>query len=135
MWYYFGIVIALTSSAIDVFTYFIIRKIGTRVPSSLFPFVSGSTIAIVLAVYMSFFEPAIYMTPLQKEAITLAFIGTFFGWIALEMMIIGLRMSKSALASYGEQCGVTVTFTFDAVYFGREFLKTDWIAISLILSL
>lgn len=75
------------------------------------------------------------MTPMQKEAITLAFIGTFFGWVALETMIIGLRMSKSALASYGEQCGVTVTFTFDALYFGREFLKTDWIAITLILSL
>lgn len=102
MWYYLGIIIALTSSAIDVFTYFIIRKIGTRVPSSLFPFVSGSFTSIVLAFYISFFEPAIELTPLHREAITLAIIGTFFGWVALETMIIGLRMSKSALASYGE---------------------------------
>jgi hypothetical protein len=34
-------------------------------------------------------------------------------------MVIGLRISKSALASYAEAFGVIVPFTFDAIYFGR----------------
>ena len=52
--------------------------------------------------------------------------------MALEMMIVGLRMSKSALAQYGEQCGVVVTFLFDAVVFQRQWLRTDYIAVALI---
>jgi drug/metabolite transporter (DMT)-like permease len=69
------------------------------------------------------------------QALLLAFIGCVIGWLALEVMVIGLRMSKSALASYGEQVGVVVPFLFDAIALCRPFLKTDWIAVCLILTL
>ena len=50
-------------------------------------------------------------------------------------MIIGLRMSKSALASYAEQVGIVVPFTFDVFVLNREFLKTDAIGLGLIVFL
>ena len=66
--------------------------------------------------------------PFETEswrALLFAGIGSIIGWLALESMIIGLRMSKSALASYAEQIGVIVPFCFDALALGRTFLKTD----------
>jgi len=50
-------------------------------------------------------------------------------------MIIGLRISKSALASYGEMTGICVPFLFDILYFGRKFLAIDAIGLSLIVVL
>lgn len=50
-------------------------------------------------------------------------------------MALGLLMSKSALASYAEQVGVVVPFVFDALELGRPFLKTDWIAVIIIIIL
>ena len=37
-----------------------------------------------------------------RSAVLLAFMGCFFGWLALEANIFGLRISKSAIASYAE---------------------------------
>jgi hypothetical protein len=50
-------------------------------------------------------------------------------------MVIGLRISKSALASYAEQVGIVVPYTFDIFYFKRQFLLTDAIGLLLILTL
>jgi len=52
--YFFGILIALTSSALDVLTYYIIRKVGTRINASFFPFVSGFITAGAVVIYCCF---------------------------------------------------------------------------------
>ena len=71
----------------------------------------------------------------MKSAIMLAFLGCFFGWLALETNIFGLRISKSAIASYAEQIGIVVPLLFDTWVLGREVLQTDKIGLMLILSL
>ena len=48
-------------------------------------------------------------------------------------MIIGIRISKSAIASYGEMAGVTIPFMFDAFVLGRQFLTIDAIGVALII--
>ena len=70
-----------------------------------------------------------------KTALLLSLIGCCFGWIALEFMVIGLRISKSAIASYGEMAGITVPFLFDGLILGRKFLTTDGIGLALIVIL
>jgi len=70
-----------------------------------------------------------------KTAIYLSLIGCFIGWMALEFMVIGLGITKSALASYGEMAGIVVPFTFDALVLNREFLFTDFIGLALIVLL
>ena len=69
-----------------------------------------------------------------KQAIILSVCGCFFGWVALEFMIIGLRISKSAVASYGEMAGLTIPFIFDALVLGRKFLSIDAIGVLLIIA-
>ena len=65
----------------------------------------------------------------------LAFAAGFFGWLAVEAHVLGLRISKSAIASYAETIGIVVPLIFDTWYLGREVLKTDKIGLFLILSL
>ena len=96
----------------------------------------------MMIIYVTFFaifgEKDSDVSGVQKDpmnALVLAAIGCVLGWLALEVMVIGLRMSKSALASYAEQVGVVVPFCFDAIALGRPFLKTDWIAVCLIMTL
>lgn len=55
--------------------------------------------------------------------------------MALEFMVIGLGISKSALASYGEMAGITVPFTFDIFVLQREFLTSDGLGLTLIIVL
>jgi len=55
--------------------------------------------------------------------------------MALEFMVIGLGISKSALASYGEMAGITVPFTFDILVLNREFLATDGLGLTFIVVL
>jgi hypothetical protein len=50
-------------------------------------------------------------------------------------MVIGLNISKSALASYGEMMGITVPFIIDGFVFGRTFVSTDFIGLALIIVL
>lgn len=125
----------------DGLTYFIIRTIGQDLPSSIIPFGSGLFTTTMLSIYMIVSNLFFPSNPESTEevdppiALLLAFIGCVIGWLALEFMVIGLRMSKSALASYGEQVGVVVPFLFDYIAFCRPFLKTDWIAVCLILTL
>jgi len=135
--YFFGIIIALASSCLDQVSYFIIRSVGTQVPSSIFPFAVGLFVTIIMSVYC----PLNYLLQESNEgkdswdALGVALCGTTVGWLAVELIVIGLRMSKSALASYAEQCGVIVPFIFDAIALQRPFLKTDWVAVSLIVIL
>ena len=55
--------------------------------------------------------------------------------MGLEFMVIGLQISKSALASYGEMAGITLPFIFDAMYFDRTFVMTDFLGLGLIIIL
>jgi len=55
--------------------------------------------------------------------------------MGLELMVIGLQCSKSALASYGEMAGITIPFTFDGFYFDRTFVTTDFLGLGLIIIL
>lgn len=50
--YYFGIILALGSSALDGLTYFIIRSIGQDLPSSIIPFGSGLFTTTIFSIYM-----------------------------------------------------------------------------------
>ena len=106
--YYLGILLALGSSALDGLTYFIIRTIGQDLPTSIIPFGSGLFTTTMLSIFM--IVSAIFFPKSSDDnaevdppyALLIAFIGCVIGWLALEVMVIGLRMSKSALASYGE---------------------------------
>ena len=115
-------------------TYFIIRSIGDGVPSSMFPFTSGLQATILMSVYIYFNDPldfsyfildqnlsaeTIDANEEYKYAVILALIGCFFGWLALESMVIGLKISKSAIASYGEMAGIVIPFIVDGFCFGR----------------
>ena len=146
--YFLGIVLALGSSALDQCTYYIIRFIGEGIPKSLFPFISGIYTTTILLVYTQVTQPldfGFFLRPAAadpehafadqeyKQAILLSLVGCTFGWIALEFMIIGLRISKSAVASYGEMAGLTIPFLCDAFIFGRQFLAIDALGVVLII--
>ena len=70
--YYFGIIIALSSSALDVVTYFIIRKVGNTIPKAIFPFISGIVATTLIMIYCAIYEPLdwgyFFSTPEQKAA-------------------------------------------------------------------
>ena len=74
-------------------------------------------------------------TTSDSTALLYAFLGCILGWIATELLTIGVKISKSALAAYAEQVGVVVPFCFDSLILGRLFLKTDLIAVVLIVTL
>ena len=111
---YYGIalIMALSSSFLDVATVYIIRHIGTDLPSAIIPFLSGLTALVVVGIYCMIFEPFSFsyydqvyfhvMNPGYKTGIVYAFIGSFFGYLAIEFMIIGCRITKSALATNAE---------------------------------
>ena len=104
----------------DIVTYFIIRQVGAKIPAAIFPFISGGFTSSIMFVYICIYEPFTRTDdPDYQNAIILAIMGTTIGWIALELMIIGLRISKSALASYAEQVGIVCPFLFDIFYFQR----------------
>jgi len=67
------------------------------------------------------------------SAVYISIFGCLAGWAGLESMTVGLRISKSGLASYAEQCGIIVPFAFDILIFNRQFLATDGIGVALIL--
>jgi drug/metabolite transporter (DMT)-like permease len=156
--YYFGITLAFTSSALDVGTYFIIRKVGSNIPKAMYPFISGLLNSTIIIIYICFNDPFDFgmltgssttdaagttdgkeLAPSANSeyttALLLAFGGAFFGWMGLELMVIGLNISKSALASYGEMMGITVPFIFDALVFDRTVVMTDMIGLALIIVL
>lgn len=152
LFYFLGIILALSSSALDVVTYFIIRKVGNTIPKALFPFISGGFSSTMMLIYISIYDPLEWgyffrSTPSGPDialdtkdqdyttAIQLSILGCFFGWIGLEFMVIGLNISKSALASYGEMAGITVPFIFDGLVMGREFVTTDFLGLLLIILL
>ena len=56
-YYYFGIIIALASSALDTVTYFIIRSVGTQIPKAIFPFISGLFSTTCMMIYCFVYEP------------------------------------------------------------------------------
>lgn len=135
------------SSALDVVTYYIIRRVGAKIPKALFPFISGLFTTTCVIIYCSQTAPIDWLYLFRSSsddgvtsdadsaytmAIVFALIGSVIGWMALEFMVIGLGISKSALASYGEMTGVVVPVTFDCLFFGRELLTTDIIGITLI---
>jgi drug/metabolite transporter (DMT)-like permease len=55
--YYFGIIIALMSSALDAGTYFIIRSVPANFPKDLIPFASGGFCTIWLTIWSLWYEP------------------------------------------------------------------------------
>jgi hypothetical protein len=61
--------------------------------------------------------------------------GSIFGWIGLEFIVIGVNISKSAIASYGEMIGIILPFVFDMTALGRKFVLTDLIGLILIVLL
>jgi hypothetical protein len=72
---------------------------------------------------------------MYRKALFLSFLGCIIGWFALEFMVIGLRISKSAIASYGEMVGITVPFLYDGLFLGRKFLAIDALGLTFIISL
>ena len=72
---------------------------------------------------------------LYRKALLLSLCGCVLGWIALEFMVIGLQISKSAIASYGEMVGITVPFIFDGLFLGRQFLSIDALGLTFIITL
>ena len=56
-YYFLGIILALLSSFLDVLTMFVIRKLGEKVPPSLFAFISGICSSSCFLLYIIFFDP------------------------------------------------------------------------------
>ena len=61
--------------------------------------------------------------------------GSLFGWVALECLINGAMVTKSALAKNAECCGVVVPYCFDVFWLGRKFLHTDALGLWMIILL
>jgi len=143
--YYLGIIIALCSAALDTVLYFIIRKIGNQIPKSLYPFLCGIYTTIIMLIFTAFYDPLDWFflfrseyseaDILYRKALLLSLIGCVISWFALEFMVIGLRISKSALASYGEMVGITVPFLYDGLFMGRQFLAIDALGLTFIITL
>lgn len=56
-WYYLGIFIALFSAALDTVVYYIIRKIGMKVPGPIISFISGGFTSLSICLYCFVYEP------------------------------------------------------------------------------
>lgn len=141
-YYGLALILALSSSFLDVATVYIIRHLGTELPSAIIPFLSGLTALVVVGAYCIIFEPFqkptyywLILYPSYPTALLYAFIGSFFGYLAIEFMIIGCRITKSALATNAEQCGILLPFAFDVFYLGRQFLLTDGLGLTLVVVL
>lgn len=143
--YYLGIILALISAASDTVTYFIIRKVGAHIPNSMIPFISGIFTTPIMLIYTSIYEPLEWnfffkSDPTEadiryKQALLYALGASILAWVALEFMCIGLQISKSAIASYGEMVGITVPFLYDGIFLGRNFLSIDALGITFIITL
>ena len=143
--YTLGILLGLGSSFLDVVTNFIIRQVGEDLPLGIIPFMSGSFSAIGMVIYTSYAQPIdwfyIFQASKSQEdveyltAIQYALIGSILGWIALEFMVIGARITKSALTSFAEMTGMAVPFVYDGLILGRRYMMIDVLGIILIISL
>ena len=56
-YFFYGISIALISSALDVFSYFIVRGVGKKVPNAIIPYITGLVTFVAVLVYCSIYEP------------------------------------------------------------------------------
>lgn len=108
------------SVVLDTITYWIIRIIGTKLPSGIVPFISGLYTTTLMLIYCTIFNPFDFdqlarmmglsaQTTAQQAADTtylhanlFGLVAGFFGWIAIECMTIGVRISKSARAQYAQ---------------------------------
>lgn len=153
-YFYYGIAIALISSGLDVFSYFIVRGVGKKVPNAIIPYMTGMVTFVAVLIYCCIYEPLDFTyffsdshpsdpnkelsmdsTSEYTQAIQLALIGSVIGWMAVEFIVVGLQMSKSAIASYGEMSGIIIPLLFDSFYFHRTFLSIDFIGLLLIVLL
>ena len=129
---------------------FMVRKIGFTIPKGIVPFVSGVHTTTLMLLYCSVYEPIDFgLIPRalfsSKElpaddskallAIFYGFLAGIFGWLAIDFMTIGVRISKSAISSYAEQTGIVLPFLFDIFFFGRQMLLTDALGLTLIVIL
>ena len=137
-YYYVGIAIAFTSTAMDMFTNFVIRSIGYQMPGVLVPYVMGLVSTVFNLVYSLIWEPfdITFKTTSSDYIMGIGFaiIGGLMGFLAILSLTHGLAITKSALASYGEMSGIIVPFFVDCFYFDRQFLAIDAIACSIIIS-
>jgi drug/metabolite transporter (DMT)-like permease len=98
--YYLGIILALTSAALDTGTYLIIRKVGGKVPNSMIPFISGLFTTPLMLLYTIFYAPLdwffLFRSDLSeadthyRQALLYALGASILAWVALEFMCIGL---------------------------------------------
>ena len=134
---------------------YMVRAIGFQIPKGIVPFVSGLFTCTLMMIYTTLFDPLDYglisralgissikSSPEQAKvdseallAIKFGCIAGFFGWLGIDFMTIGVRISKSALAQYAEQTGIIFPFLFDIFFFGRKLLGTDAIGLFLIIFL
>lgn len=66
-YYFIGIIMGLVSSALDTVTYFIIRRLGTQVPSALIPFITGIFSSLSATIYCIFYQPFDFMLFLRDK--------------------------------------------------------------------
>lgn len=133
--YFIGIFIALISSGLDVCTIYIIRHMQDRIPKPLYAFASGIVSTSVMTVYCLCTNSNLWQIFDNQQAFFYSFIGSFFGWVALECLINGAMVTKSALAKNAELCGVIVPVVFDCFWLGRQLMNTDALGLSLIILL
>lgn len=88
-----------------------------------------------MSVYCAFFDRTEWNAHTNETAFYYSFIASFFGWVALECLINGAMVTKSALAKNAELCGVIVPYAFDVFWLGRQFLNTDALGLVLIILL
>jgi drug/metabolite transporter (DMT)-like permease len=140
--YFMGISLALVSSAIDIVSYYLIRKEGPNIPTQLIPYTTGLLSVFLMLPYFTTFHPVDLcyflrdfstdssLTSEQVRALEIEradyFIGSVYlvmgcimAWMAFEVMIRGVLISKSAIASYAEQIGVVVPFAYDTLVCSR----------------
>ena len=105
----------MISSSLDVLANYIVRYLGSSVPSSVLCFNTGIVTTILTIIYCLIFEPfeynffykILFKNPDENEkeyfyGLVLLIIGGTFGYLAIEFMIIGLKISKSGMAMFAE---------------------------------
>jgi len=55
--YFIGVTLALTGAMLDTIAYYLIRKVGMKVPTSLIPFMSGSLASVAILLFSLFITP------------------------------------------------------------------------------
>lgn len=113
--YYAGILVGLGAIFMDQVTHFIIRTMGakTKLPPSLVTFFQGLTISTVTFVYLIIWERH-EVANMKLDAFFFAFLAALTSWLAQECLVLGVTVSKSALATYGFQSGIVVPVVYDA---------------------